>query len=242
MSRVDLGTRGEGNGVRGASAEGNGAEGNALGPTGSVMSDEPTPGVHFPARKNSQDYHEKMDCNVFMWCQNRNVLLTELTFHGEDKMKLILDRAAYPHGMEDKWKWLLKIKKREGEALLSARRIGAVNMDCNWESMPFKAPCDDDEFLNGPRGLQSMRSRRKLSKEKKHPEDILTGAERCFKQIDAGYMLFKPPDRPRTLSPSSSSGKMRKTMLHLDTKDLEACRIRRCPSVEDDIKDRPHSA
>lgn len=186
--------------MQGASADGGGARGSAVGPTRLVISEEKTAEMLFPAgKKKSEDYHENMDCNVFMRWLEKRLWSTFKAMYGEDKkIILILDNAAYHHGMEEGWKSPLKMSKKEDAALLRDLGIAEINIARKGESMKFEISCKDGAFANKSKGptMEEVQEATFKAVKEKRSEDLLTRAERWFKENDAGYMLFTPPYCP----------------------------------------------
>lgn len=96
---VRLGTRDQGSEVQVAAADGDIADGAAVG--------------CITGKKSRKTYHDKMECGVLMlWLEKR--LWSTVKVHGEDKkMAIILDSAVYRHGMEMGWKSPFGMNGRE---------------------------------------------------------------------------------------------------------------------------------
>lgn len=204
-SRPVLGTLGDATNVQGTHPDGNSASVEPVGPSRIVISNEQTAEMLFPAgKKNSEDYHENMDCSVFLTWLEKRLWPTFKSLYKDHKMILILDNAPYHHGMEDGWKSPLKMSKTEGAALLSDLGIGTIevtrrNEDAGKEDvMTFTVPRKGRAFVNAPKGptIPEVRQAAFAALKDIRPDDILTRAERWFKQNDAGYMLFTPPYCP----------------------------------------------
>lgn len=142
-------------------------------PTGPAVSDEPTAEMIFPAGKNSKGY-QNMDCDMFMaWLEKRLWPTFKKMYGNDGKMVLILDNAAHHHGMDE-----------------SASRRG--------KRTTFDVPSIEAASVNASIGAASPEVQQTAFKAltEKRPDEILTRAEKWFKQNDAGYMLYIPPYCP----------------------------------------------
>lgn len=129
---------------------------------------------------------------------NKRLWPTFKAMFGEKKMTLILDNAAYHHGMEEGWESPLKVSKTEVAALLRDLNLTQFNVTRNGKEMGFHGPCKDGAFANKPKGptIEEVQEVTLEAVKEKSPQDLLTRAEMWFEDSDAGYMLFTPPYCP----------------------------------------------
>lgn len=90
------------------------------------------------------------------------VNVEEMLYH-DRKMISILDDFTKHHGIEDGSKFPLEKNKTEGTALLDNLWIREISVSRDAKHVTFCAPCKEGAF-NTQRGLQVLRSSRKLSR------------------------------------------------------------------------------
>ena len=160
---------------------------------------EPTVEMLFPARdKIEADYHRNMDSEVFMKWLERRLLPAFRDKYGDKKMILILDNAPYHHGMARNWKSPLKATKAANAALLRELGVGTITIQRGWVHNEFAVPEEKAGFARAPRGPTSEEVQAAtfgMVKELR-PDDLLTRAERFFKENDIGYLIDTPPNAP----------------------------------------------
>ena len=171
----------------------------AVGSRRLTIKEEPTCEMLFPAGdKTDGDYHKNMDADVFMkWVEKRLVPAFKARY-GDRKMVLILDNAAYHHGMADGWKSPLKATKDDNTALL--QELGAKSIDTirNGKRMRHLVPARGESFARAPKGptVDELQKATFVKMKKLRPDDLLTRAERFFKERGLGNLLYTPPYSP----------------------------------------------
>ncbi|CAN0285249.1 unnamed protein product, partial [Ectocarpus fasciculatus] len=200
------------------SSEGGAAAGPAKGESRSAWSryareeikTEETAEMIYPAGEKSADadYHKNMDADTFMkWMEHRLVPAFKRRYP-DKQMILVMDNAAYHHGMPEGWAAPLQSSKKanlatlrelqENQLDLVAEEVYGINVSRDGEIKGFALPLDGQEFAHYPAGPSKPELQRATFRllETKAPEKLMTRAERFFKDNDLGYLLFTPPYCP----------------------------------------------
>lgn len=194
----DDGRQREGSSSRGPSrGAGGGPSGDAPG-CRVVIAEQAIAEMLFPAGdKKEADYHKNMDADVFMKWLEKRLLPAYRAKHGEKKIILILDNAPYHHGMADDSNSPLKASKTVNEKLLRDLSVETITIDRKGQPTVFAVPKEGEHFPRAPRGpsLDEVREATFRIVKKLRPDDLLTRAERFFKE-KIGDLLYTPPYCP----------------------------------------------
>ena len=160
----------------------------------------PTAEMMFPAGEKSSlgDYHKNMNADMFMLWLKRRLIPTFKVLYPGKKMILILDNAAYHHGMSDGWKSPLQATKAENLRTLRQLEQRQIRVPRDGVMLNFEVPCDGQSFKvypNGPSAEELRHATCTILKEKS-PESLMTRAERFFLEEKIGLLLFTPPYCP----------------------------------------------
>lgn len=103
----------------------------------------------------------------------------------------ILDNAPYHHGMDDKWKNPLQATKTENATLLpklEAESIEIVRGNKAERTAAFKVPSEGEQFPRAPiePSVDELSAATFKELKARHPDQILTCAEKYFKDNDLG--------------------------------------------------------
>lgn len=163
------------------------------------ITEQPTAEMLFPAgEKDPSDYHKNMDAEVFMKWLKMRLLPAFRAKYEEKKMILILDNAAYHHGMPDEWKSPLKATKAINAALLRDLGVETITVRRDGVRKTFAVPGEGKWFVRAPRGptIEEVQAATFRVLKKLRPDALLTKAERFFKENNIGYLLYTPPYSP----------------------------------------------
>ncbi|CAN0085238.1 unnamed protein product, partial [Sphacelaria rigidula] len=150
----------------------------------------------------TSDYHKNMDADMFEQWLEKRFLPTFQKKHPEKRVILVLDNAAYHHGMPEGWKSPLQDTKEANADRLRLLGVDAIDAQTDLGIRHFKVPAENAKWAPAPSGpskeqvaLATYQYMKRLV-----PEQLMTRTELFFKEHDIGYLIFTPPYCP-TLQP-----------------------------------------
>ncbi|CAM9467156.1 unnamed protein product [Sphacelaria rigidula] len=150
----------------------------------------------------TSDYHKSMDADMFeQWLEKRFLPTFQKKYPGK-RVILVLDNAAYHHGMPKGWKNPLQGTKEANADRLRQLGVDAIDVQTDLGIRHFKVPAENAKWAPAPSGpskeqvaLATYQYMKRLA-----PEQLMTRTELFFKKHDIGYLIFTPPYCP-TLQP-----------------------------------------
>ena len=109
------------------------------------------------------DYHKNMDADMFeQWLEKRFLPTFRKKYPGKRAI-LVLDNAAYHHGMPEGWKSPLQDSKEANAARLRELKVDAIHVltGVGLENVEFQVPAEGEKWARHPPAQARNRWRRR---------------------------------------------------------------------------------